>query len=157
MYGNSGTTQPDHSGVAQRFSCGYLDQEVSGPGSICAATGGTVGTGTPAASGNRRAPPGPAPHPWPRILLSARTMRYATVNASGRRWSESRMRENRTYGVRWRGLETWPRGHGEPTPPPKERDGKPSTYSRRASPRPYRGYRDAGCRQSYGQIQSFQR
>ena len=81
--------------------------------------------------------PGPAPHPWTRILLSARKMRYATLNASGRRLSESRMRENRTYGLRWRGLDTWPRWHGEPTPPSKERDWKPSTSSRRASPRPY--------------------
>ena len=59
-------------------------------------------------------------------------------NAVGRRLSESRMRENRTYGLRWRGLETWPWWNCEPTPPSKERDWKPSTYSRRASPRPYR-------------------
>jgi hypothetical protein len=49
------------------------------------------------------------------------------------------MRENRTYGLRWRGLETSPRWNCEPTPQSKERDWKPSTYSRRASPRPYRG------------------
>jgi hypothetical protein len=58
-------------------------------------------------------------------------------NAVGRRLSESRMRENRTYGLRWRGLETWPWWNGELTPPAKERDRKPSTSSRRASPRPY--------------------
>ena len=59
-------------------------------------------------------------------------------NAVGRRLSESRMRENRTYGLRWRGLETWPRWNCEPTLQSKEQDWKPSTYSRRASPRPYR-------------------
>jgi hypothetical protein len=47
------------------------------------------------------------------------------------------MRENRTYGLKWRGLETWPRWNCEPTLPSNERDWKPSTYSRRASPRPY--------------------
>jgi hypothetical protein len=49
------------------------------------------------------------------------------------------MRENRTYGLKWRGLETWPRWNCEPTLQSKEQDWKPSTYSRRASPRPYRG------------------
>jgi hypothetical protein len=48
------------------------------------------------------------------------------------------MRENRTYGLKWRGLETWPRWNCEPTLQSKEQDWKPSTYSRRASPRPYR-------------------
>jgi hypothetical protein len=137
IYGNSGKTQPNHSGVAQLLPCGQLDQEVSGPGPLCAATGGTVGTGTPEASGNRRTTPGSAQHQWTRILLSARKMRHATLKASGRRLSESRMRENRTYGLRWRGLETWPWWNCEPTPQSKERDWKPSTYSRRASPRPY--------------------
>ena len=47
------------------------------------------------------------------------------------------LRENRTYGLRWRGFDTWPRWNGEPTPPSQERDWKPSTSSRRASPRPY--------------------
>jgi hypothetical protein len=47
------------------------------------------------------------------------------------------MRENRTYSLKWRGLETWPRWNGEPTLPSQEQDWKPSTYSRRASPRPY--------------------
>jgi hypothetical protein len=28
------------------------------------------------------------------------------LNAVGRRLSESRMRENRTYGLRWQGMET---------------------------------------------------
>ena len=47
------------------------------------------------------------------------------------------MRENRTYGLKWRGLETWPRWNCEPTLQSKEQGWKPSTYSRRASPRPY--------------------
>jgi hypothetical protein len=64
-------------------------------------------------------------------------MRHATLNAPGRRLSESRMRENRTYGLKWRGLETWPRWNYEPTLQSKAQDWKPSTYSRRASPRPY--------------------
>jgi len=137
MDGHSGHTHPNHSGVAPLLPCGPRDQEVSGPGALCAATGGTVGTGTPEASGTRRTTPGSAPHQWTRILLSARQMRPATLNASGRRLSDSRMREHRTDGVRWRGLDTWPRWNGEPTPHSNERDWKPSTSSRRASPRPY--------------------
>jgi hypothetical protein len=54
------------------------------------------------------------------------------------------MRENRPYGGTWRGLETWPRGKGEPTLPSKEPDWKPSTYSRRACPRPYLNGEDEG-------------
>jgi len=45
--GNSSKTQPDHPGVAQLFSCGQLDQEVSGPGPLCEATCGAVDTSTP--------------------------------------------------------------------------------------------------------------
>jgi hypothetical protein len=56
------------------------------------------------------------------------------------------VRENRTLRLTWRGLETWPRWHCEPTPQSKERDWKPSTYSRRACPRPYR----RGGKGSYG-------
>jgi hypothetical protein len=47
------------------------------------------------------------------------------------------VREIRTLRLTWRGLETWPWWHCEPIPPSKERDWKPSTYSRRACPRPY--------------------
>jgi hypothetical protein len=49
------------------------------------------------------------------------------------------VREIRTLRVTWRGLETWPWWNCEPIPQSKERDWKPSTYSRRACPRPYRG------------------
>ena len=48
------------------------------------------------------------------------------------------MRENRTLRLTWRGLETWPWWNCEPTLQSKERDWKPSTYRRRACPRPYR-------------------
>jgi hypothetical protein len=81
--------------------------------------------GTPAASGNRRTTPDPASHQWTRILLRARKMRYATFNASGSRVSESRRRENFTYGLRWRGLETWSRWKCEPTPQSKRGTGNP--------------------------------
>ena len=64
-------------------------------------------------------------------------MRHETLKAPGRRLSESRMRENLTCGLTWRGLETWPRWNCEPTPQSKERDWKPSIYSRRAFPQPY--------------------
>ena len=47
------------------------------------------------------------------------------------------MREIRTLHLTWRGLETWPWWNCEPTPQSKERTWKPSTYSRRACPRPY--------------------
>ena len=47
------------------------------------------------------------------------------------------MREIRTLRLTWRGLETWPRWNCEPIPQSKERNWKPSTYSRRACPRPY--------------------
>jgi hypothetical protein len=47
------------------------------------------------------------------------------------------VRENRTLRLTWRELETWPRWNCEPIPQSKERDWKPSTYSRRASSRPY--------------------
>ena len=47
------------------------------------------------------------------------------------------MREIRTLRLTWRGLETWPRWNCEPIPQSKERSWKPSTYSRRAFPRPY--------------------
>jgi len=43
---------------------------------------------------------------WVRILLPARSMRSQALNAAGRRLSESRMRENLTYGSRWQGMET---------------------------------------------------
>ena len=49
------------------------------------------------------------------------------------------MRENRTLRLTWRGLETWPWWNCEPTLQSKEREWKPSTYRRRACPRPYRG------------------
>ena len=49
------------------------------------------------------------------------------------------MRENRTLRLTWRGLETWPWWNCAPIPQSKERNWKPSTYSRRACPRPYRG------------------
>jgi hypothetical protein len=48
------------------------------------------------------------------------------------------VREIRTLRLTWRGLETWPRWNCEPIPQSKERNWKPSTYSRRACPRPYR-------------------
>ena len=48
------------------------------------------------------------------------------------------MREIRTLRLTWRGLETWPWWNCEPIPQSKERNWKPSTYSRRACPRPYR-------------------
>jgi len=48
------------------------------------------------------------------------------------------VRESRTLRLTWRGLETWPWWNGDPNPYSKERDWKPSTYSRRACPRPYR-------------------
>ena len=47
------------------------------------------------------------------------------------------MREIRTLRLTWRGLETWPGWNCEPIPQSKERNWKPSTYSRRACPRPY--------------------
>jgi hypothetical protein len=47
------------------------------------------------------------------------------------------VREIRTLRLTRRGLETWPRWKCEPNPQSKERDWKPSTYSRRACPRPY--------------------
>jgi hypothetical protein len=47
--------------------------------------------------------------------------------------------DSRTLRLTWRELETWPRWNCEPTLQSKERDWKPSTYSRRACPRPYRG------------------
>lgn len=39
-------------------------------------------------------------------LLSKRNMGRKTLKAVGRRLSESRMRENLTYGLRWQGMET---------------------------------------------------
>jgi hypothetical protein len=48
------------------------------------------------------------------------------------------VRESRTLRLTWRGLETWPWWNCAPIPQSKERDRKPSTYSRRACPRPYR-------------------
>ena len=48
------------------------------------------------------------------------------------------MRENRTLRLTWRGLETWSWWNCEPILQSKERTWKPSTYSRRACPRPYR-------------------
>ena len=136
-YGTRGKPQPSHAGVAPLLPCGPRDHDVSGPGPRWAATGGTVGTGTPAASGNRRTTPGAAPPQWTRILLSARQRRHASLHASGRRWSDSRRRENRPDGLSGRGLEPGPWWHGEPTPPSQEWGWKPSTYSRRARPRPY--------------------
>ena len=47
------------------------------------------------------------------------------------------MRDIRALRLTWRGLETWPWWNGEPTLQSKERDWKPSTYRRRACPRPY--------------------
>jgi hypothetical protein len=47
------------------------------------------------------------------------------------------VRESRTLRLTWRGLETWPWWNCEPIPQSKERGWKPSTYSRRACPRPY--------------------
>jgi hypothetical protein len=47
------------------------------------------------------------------------------------------VREIRTLRLTWRGLETWPRWNCAPIPQSKERNWKPSTYSRRACPRPY--------------------
>ena len=40
------------------------------------------------------------------VLLPDRKMRGATLKAARRRLSESRMRENLTYGSRWQGMET---------------------------------------------------
>ena len=48
------------------------------------------------------------------------------------------MRENRTLRLTWWELETWPWGNCEPTEQSKDLDWKPSTYSARASSRPYR-------------------
>jgi hypothetical protein len=48
------------------------------------------------------------------------------------------VREIRTLRLTWRGLETWPWWNCEPIPQSKEQAWKPSTYSRRACPRPYR-------------------
>jgi len=48
------------------------------------------------------------------------------------------VRENRTLRLTWRELETWPWGNCEPTEQSKDLDWKPSTYSARASSRPYR-------------------
>src|SRR5215831_6814383 len=60
---------------------------------------------------------------------------------------ESAVRESRTLRLTWRGLETWPWWNCEPNPQSKERDWKPSTYSRRACPRPYlNGGREETCR-----------
>jgi hypothetical protein len=112
--GQRGPTPPHHAGVAPLLPWGPLDPDVAGPGPLGAATGGTVGTGTPEASGNRRTTPGSAPPQWTRILRSPRTMRPAPLQASGRRLSERRRRENRTDGLRWRGLETWPWGMVHP-------------------------------------------
>ena len=134
---NSRKTHPDHPGVAQLFPGGQRDQEVSGPGRLCEPTCGAVDTSTPEGGDHPRTTPGTAQHQWTRTLLSARDVWYETLNAPGRRLSESRMRENLTYGLTWRGLETWPRWNGEPTPQSKEQEWKPSTYSRRACPRPY--------------------
>jgi len=53
------------------------------------------------------------------------------------------VREIRTLRLTWRGLETWPRWNCEPIPQSKERNWKPSTYSRRACPRPYLKQREA--------------
>ena len=50
----------------------------------------------------------------------------------------SAVRESRTRRLTWRGLETGPRWHGDPLSPSQERDWQPSTYRRRACPRPYR-------------------
>jgi hypothetical protein len=47
------------------------------------------------------------------------------------------VRESRTLRLTWRGLETWPWWNGAPIPHSKERDWKPSSYRRRACPRPY--------------------
>ena len=135
--GKSRNTHPDHPGVAQLLSGGQRDQEVSGPGPIGEATCGAVATSTPERGYHRRTTPGTAQHQWTRIRLSTRKVRYETLKAPGRRVSESRMRENLTYGLTWRGLETWPWWHCEPTPQSQERGWKPSTYSRRACPRPY--------------------
>src|SRR5215831_2647873 len=52
---------------------------------------------------------------------------------------ESAVREIRTLRLTWRGLETWPWWNCDPTLQSKERDWKPSTYRRRACPRPYLG------------------
>jgi hypothetical protein len=135
--GDGGQTPPDHARVAPLWPREPRDPEVPGPGSLCATPWGAMAAGTHEAGHASRTPAGPVPHQWTRILLRARTMRHATVNAPGRRWSERRRREHRPYGLTWRGLETWPRWNGEPTLPSKEQDWKPSTDSRRASPRPY--------------------
>ena len=47
------------------------------------------------------------------------------------------MRENRMLRLTWRELETWPWWNCEPTEQSKELVWKPSTYSARASSRPY--------------------
>ena len=44
----------------------------------------------------------------------------------------------RTLRLTWWGLETWPWWNCAPIPQSKERNWKPSTYSRRACPRLYR-------------------
>jgi len=47
------------------------------------------------------------------------------------------VREIRTLRLTWRELETWPWWNCEPTEQSKELGWKPSTYSARASSRPY--------------------
>ena len=135
--GAGGQPQPAHARVAQRCPRRPLDPDVPGPGAIGETTSGARAAGTREAGHSFRTTSGPVPPTWPRILLRARTRRHATLNAPGRRLSERRLRENRTSGLPWRGLEPWPRWHGEPTLPSKPQDWKPSPSSRRASPRPY--------------------
>ena len=62
---------------------------------------------------------------------------------------ESAVREIRTLRLTWRGLETSPRWNCAPIPQSKERHWKPSTYSRRACPRPYRWGDWSSNRRSY--------
>jgi hypothetical protein len=53
------------------------------------------------------------------------------------------VRENRMLRLTWRELEPWPWWNCEPTEQSKELVWKPSTYSARASSRPYWGGGDA--------------
>jgi hypothetical protein len=43
---------------------------------------------------------------WARVLLQKRNVQHMALKAVGGRLSESRMRENFTYGSRWQGMET---------------------------------------------------
>jgi hypothetical protein len=59
---------------------------------------------------------------WSGMLLSDGTTRSAALHAVRRTLSESRMRENLTYGLMWQGVET--RTMGSQAPPPDPTSGR---------------------------------